>query len=276
MVNTIRFKLKKELDSNILWASDVHFDSVYCDRKKLATDFNAADKIIISGDFWDVMGGFYDKRKDKMRDGLQLSYYINDLIEDAYKFLLPFKDKIIGWNIGNHELTFQKYSQVDLTALVLDKLGIEVKKGGLSGYYILRFSNDSGKNVESVKIFYVHNTGFGGRRSKGVNAADIVAGERPSADIWIGEHSHRGAIVPLKVEVLTSKDKIRYLTKYFVQGLSYKAADEDIDKKSFEINTGKGLLPIGGININIKYRGGRNTVIKGVSKSRLKVVASHT
>lgn len=244
MIQTLKFPVES---FTLLWANDVHFDSPYCRREQFLNDCKKADKIIISGDFWDAMEGSKDKRSHKKDDALR-GHYINRLVDLACEKLKPYKDKIIGWNMGNHELGFQKHSDVDLTGLVLSRLGIEPKKLGMKGYYIFRFVEKDNSARTSIIIYFQHNSGSNGKRSKGALAADLLAGEHPDADIWITEHSHRGVIVPLKsVHINNKTEGIDYLMKYFIQGLTYKAEDEDIDGKSFVINKGYGLLPIGGI-----------------------------
>lgn len=207
-----------------------------------------ADKIILSGDFFDLMEGKFDRRASKRDDKLK-GHYINKLVDLSVKGLKKYKDKIIGWNKGNHELSFEKFSDVSITNFVCDALGINPIKKGMHGYYVFKFvaKRDPEKIRNSKIIYFTHNTGMNGRRSKGSLAADILAGERPSADIWIGEHSHRGVIVPLKVETLTHLNTIKYKRKYFCQSLTYKTADEDPKGESFEINKGVGLLPTGGM-----------------------------
>jgi len=260
MIDTIRFPFSGRTTFNILWIADAHYDSKYCDLNKLKKDMTEAQYIIVSGDFFDVMEGYFDRRRSGKDERFKKTLYINDLIDETVLFLEPFKDKIIGWNKGNHELAFEKYSQIDLTAEIFKRLKIDVPRHGMQGYYVLSFHNKASKHSYSTVIFHTHNTGFGGRRSKGANAADILLGERPDADVIIGEHSHRGVIVPLKVEKVNKARKIKYITRYFVQGLMYKAADEDTKGMSFEIDKGRGLMPIGGININISIlRRGANT-----------------
>jgi hypothetical protein len=248
MIQTFRFEIQS---FKLLWANDVHFDSPYCRREQFLNDCKKADKIIISGDFWDAMEGSKDKRSHKKDDALK-GHYINRLVDLACEKLEPFKDKIIGWNIGNHELGFQKHSDVDLTGLVIGRLNINPIRFGMSGYYILRFIEKDKTARNSIIIYFQHNSGSNGKRSKGALAADLLAGEHPSADIWITEHSHRGVIVPLKSASLNRNDELSYKMKYFIQGLTYKAEDEDVEGESFGINKGFGLLPIGGIFLDFE------------------------
>jgi hypothetical protein len=247
MISVINLPLE---NFKLLWANDVHYDSVHCKREQFKNDCKIADKIILSGDFWDLMEGINDKRKSG-KDKEFHGSYINDLVSLGCEALKPFKDKIIGWNAGNHELSFKKYSDCDITGLVCDRLGIAPIRRGMRGYYIFNFKY--GKEViHAIRIYYQHNSGSNGKRSKGSLAADILAGEHPSADIWITEHSHRGVIVPLKSANISKLFDLSYKMKYFIQGLSYKAEDEDNNGESFGINKGFGLLPIGGVFLDFE------------------------
>jgi hypothetical protein len=248
MIQTFRFEIQS---FKLLWANDVHFDSPYCRREQFLNDCKKADKIIISGDFWDAMEGAKDKRSHKKDDALK-GHYINKLVDLACDKLEPFKEKIIGWNMGNHELGFSKHSDFDLTGMVLKVLGVNPVRIGMRGYYILRFVEKDGNVRNSIKIYFQHNSGSNGKRSKGALAADLLAGEHPDADIWITEHSHRGVIVPLKSASLNRNDELSYKMKYFIQGLTYKAEDEDVEGESFGINKGFGMLPIGGIFLDFE------------------------
>jgi hypothetical protein len=243
----------KEYKERIFWANDVHLDSKYCKRKKFFEHCEMSDKIILSGDFWDLMEGKFDRRASKKDELLKDGHYINNLVDLGIKMLKPYKDKIIAWNKGNHELTFEKFSDVSITDFVCKGLGINPVRMGANGYYMFKFVNRGKVRIKTV--FFTHNTGHGGKRSKGALAADIIAGERPDADIWIGEHSHRGVIVPLKVQRISKKTKlINYQRKYFCQSLTYKAADEDVKGESFEINKAFGMLPIGGLFLDFYHK----------------------
>jgi hypothetical protein len=254
MISQLTFTYDPKYKMKLFWANDVHLDSIFCKRDKFFEHCEMADKIILSGDFWDLMEGKFDKRAHKKDPDLQ-GHYINDLVKLGSKHLSKYKDKIIGWNKGNHELSFEKFSDVSITDFVCDNLGISPIKKGMHGYYIFKFryKGHENKNGNSKVFYFTHNTGMNGRRSKGSLAADILAGERPSADIWIGEHSHRGVIVPLKVEHLSNSNTLKYKRKYFCQSLTYKAADEDKNGESFEINKGAGLLPTGGLFFDFYY-----------------------
>ena len=254
MIHEFKFNYNKDYNEKILWANDVHLDSVYCKRDLFIEHCEQADKIVLSGDFWDLMEGKFDRRQS-IKDPALTGHYINKLVEMGVKILKPFKHKIIAWNKGNHELSFEKYSDVSITDFVCKELQINPVKFGMSGYYIFSFKheNDNINARNKTVLYFTHNTGMSGRRSKGSLAADIIAGERPSANIWVGEHSHRGVIVPLKIEKLNHFNNLNYELKYFCQSLTYKAADEDLDGNSFEILKGVGLLPNGGLIFEFNY-----------------------
>ena len=55
-------------EQKFFFTSDVHFDSVYCNRKAFFQDLDTAISqdaaIVIVGDFFDAMNGRFDPRRD--------------------------------------------------------------------------------------------------------------------------------------------------------------------------------------------------------------------
>ena len=80
---------------DFLLIADVHFDSISCDRKLLKKHLDEVvernAKVFIFGDFFDVMGGKFDKRSSKgdLRPEYNTSSYIDNVVYDAIAFLYP-------------------------------------------------------------------------------------------------------------------------------------------------------------------------------------------
>ena len=99
----------------ILILSDVHYDSKSCNREMLTRHLNKAKergaKVFLNGDFLDLMGGKYDPR-NTLPGGLRPEYrgqdYFDLVIEDAVKFLEPYKDLLTVYAQGNHETNVKK------------------------------------------------------------------------------------------------------------------------------------------------------------------------
>lgn len=90
--------------------SDVHFDSVACDRgavkRHLDKALNENALIIIGGDWFDAMQGKFDPRRnmDELRPEYRCEKYYDVVVEDSAEFLKPYAKNIIAVTQGNHEL----------------------------------------------------------------------------------------------------------------------------------------------------------------------------
>jgi hypothetical protein len=72
--------------------------------------------VFLNGDFLDLMGGKYDPR-NTLPGGLRPEYrgqdYFDLVIEDAVKFLEPYKDLLTVYAQGNHETNVKKRQHTD-------------------------------------------------------------------------------------------------------------------------------------------------------------------
>ena len=93
------FKSKAE-KKTIYLLSDVHFDSVKCDRKMFFKHLDMAKEegasVFILGDLYDLMQMRFDPRGDygSLRPELKASAYIDEVIKDCSEKLMPYKDVI--------------------------------------------------------------------------------------------------------------------------------------------------------------------------------------
>jgi hypothetical protein len=104
----------------VLILSDVHFDSKHCDRALLTQHLEQARvrgaRVFLNGDFLDCMGGKYDPR-NTLPGGLRPEYrgqdYFDLVIQDAARFLEPYKDLLTIYAQGNHETNVRKRQHTD-------------------------------------------------------------------------------------------------------------------------------------------------------------------
>ena len=81
---------------DILFISDVHFDSVKCNRELLAEHLRAAKLrgawIISVGDFVDAMQGKFDPRRsmDELRPEYRRDDYYDFIVKDVAAYLAPY------------------------------------------------------------------------------------------------------------------------------------------------------------------------------------------
>jgi len=94
--------------------SDLHIDSVYCNRDKLLADFEEAKNrnayIMLFGDIFDAMQGKFDPRRsmDELRPEYRKANYYDIVIQDVAKILKPYAENILLISPGNHECLDEK------------------------------------------------------------------------------------------------------------------------------------------------------------------------
>lgn len=238
----------KEL--KIIWVADMHNDSKKSRinfLKKIVKKYPKA-YLIFGGDSFDVMQNYNDPRsaKSALKESLKRDDYINAVIEEAYEFYMPFKDKILAFNLGNHEETQIRHHGIDMVKMMVDRLNEstnhEIICGDLAGWIKIR--NHRGSANYSKNIYFSHQPISGGTRSKGVLSVDLLIGRYPDADVWICEHIHTSWILPLKIERFDGKGNIKYENKWYIQAPTLK--EEFAGKKRGYVHAKTyGATPIG-------------------------------
>jgi hypothetical protein len=226
----------------IVWISDLHKDSEYSEWSKVKKYLkeNPDVYIVIGGDSLDVMQFVNDKRgtKSSTLDIYNHTDYANRVIRDVREeVVLPFKDRIISWNRGNHDNSIIRRHNLDLLGLIC---GVDVPVHEYSGYIILSAEHGVGKKfVATSAVHFSHSPFAGGTRSKGSLSIDLAKASYPSADVWITEHIHDGFIHPVRHEFLTRTGQIKQHAKWYVQNI---AAKQETQKKrnGFHHETNKG------------------------------------
>jgi hypothetical protein len=230
-LNDLTHDCELEFDENIrsfnfLLIADVHFDSKYCDRKLLKKHLDEVveknAKVLIFGDFFDVMGGKFDKRSNKedLRPEYNTSNYIDNVIDDAINFLSPYKEYIMFISPGNHELSILKYHETDVIKRLAAALDAEV--GTYGGWIRLRYSFKGSGSRGSYKIAYNHGYGSGGPVTKDVIQTNRKAVYLPDANVIISSHSHDRWIFPIPRERFLQSGQIIQDEQIHVKLGSYK------------------------------------------------------
>ena len=256
------FNIKFKDEVWVLNVSDVHYDSKNCDRKLLKKHFDfiksVNGKIIINGDWLDVMGMKHDPRSipndirpEYMKPGAS---YLDLVIEDSFEFLKKYKDNLLLIGYGNHETNIVKRQQIDpLKWLVklLHAKGSNVMLGCYTGALILGF-NINGTDRRTSKIFYHHGYGGNAKRSKGVLNADLDIGQNPWADIITSGHDHQKWHLPYMVKDLDDKNnKWRKRKVDILKTGSYKKKSEGF---GWEVEKNFNEPTLGGYFIKYKYK----------------------
>jgi predicted phosphodiesterase len=216
-----------------LLLSDVHFDSVKCDRELLKDHLDKALAIGASvycfGDWFDLMQGMYDPRRSY--SGLRPEYksitYLDDVINDAVEFLMPYKEVLAMFARGNHETNIEKRLSTSPIDRLVGALGGGIMAGPYSGWVQLtynRMPNFTGTTLSQMLHFH-HGYGGNAPRSKGVLNVDLDQKEWPDADVIVSGHTHQKWHVPMTVERITSFMHCYEATVHHLKLGSYKKLD---------------------------------------------------
>ena len=227
-VHTLKVKVSANKPFHILQLSDIHIDSIKCDRKLFKAHLKEAEEkealVFINGDLLDVMGCQKDPRStySDIRPEYLVTNYLDAVIDDVVKILSKYKVKyFIGQ--GNHETNIYQRMHTDVTKRVVEGLkakGIDATMGGYSGWVVYQL--DRCGSLCAVKQFYHHGYGGNAPRSKGILKVDINMKNHPDADIITTGHDHNNWYLPITVQRLSSRFKIRNSTVHNIDTGSYK------------------------------------------------------
>lgn len=257
MVTTIRWKGSDT--HQILFCSDVHYDSPKCDRVLLKRHFDLAvkrgAKIAICGDWFDVMGCKSDRRmtKDTIREEYNQGNYLDLVVADSAEFLTPYAEHIIFIAEGNHETAIRKHQETDVMTRLVERLNFgtssNVIRAGYEGYVLIKVGMTEGEGAaRTSKRIHFHHGYEGGRRSKGALAFDLDRA-RWIADVYVSGHNHEKMVYPTTRETVDQLGKVVVNKVLHVQLGTYKAKDPDqkgsgwsIEKKFTDANLGCYIL----------------------------------
>lgn len=248
-----------DFNCKMLVCSDIHFDSPQCDREKLEKHFKEADVISIKGDFFDLMQGQYDPRKNysDIMPQYKGANYLDLVINDAIEFLRPYAHKIAMIGYGNHETGILKRQNTDpISRLVIQlnrELGTNIQIGSYQGFLVFRFRQVKREGTRGTcVIYYHHGNGGNARRSKGILSNQIDGFLAPDADIICKGHDHNKWHDPSNVRLKLDKTySVVHSAQHVLRLGSYKTS---------KINHGweveKGFLPskLGGWFVNFTMK----------------------
>jgi hypothetical protein len=212
-----------------LQISDVHYDSVKCDRELLTKHLKQAQEkkalVFINGDLFDLMGGKYDPRSSysDIRPEYKSINYLDAVIQDAAEYFAKFDVQyFIGR--GNHETNISKRLHTDPTDRLAELLrykGCKVHTGGYSGWFMYNVTYNSTSRV-TIRQHYHHGSGGNAPRSKGILSADLDQKKFPDADIITRGHDHQKWHLPVTVQRVTQNHTIFDTTVHHLRTGSYK------------------------------------------------------
>lgn len=254
------YKENKEWEQWVLLTSDVHKDSKKCDTRLLKKCFDEAivkDAIIIdNGDWFDVMGGKYDKRSTKsdIKPEFQFGNYFDLVIEDSVEFLKPYAKNIAVLGEGNHEQSVNTRHERNLTKSLIKELNLH---GGniihqqYSGFIKFQFKSkhkNSTGSYQSLTMYRHHGMGGNAPVTMGViNTSRTQV--QIDADIYVYGHIHQKWLVYRTKMGISQEGVLKVKDQVHIQLSTYK------DSKESQWEISKNFQPpsLGGAWIRFYY-----------------------
>ena len=215
---------------SVLQVSDIHIDSIKCDRKLFKKHLKEAEErealVFINGDLLAVMGCARDPRSSysDIRPEYLVTNYLDAVIEDVIEMLSKYKvEYFIGH--GNHETNIFQRMHTDVTKRVVEGLkgkGLAATMGGYSGWMIYTLRRNINGGRIPLKQFYHHGYGGNAPRSKGILKVDINMKNHPDANIITTGHDHNNWYLPVTVQRLNKQFKVHNSVVHNIDTGSYK------------------------------------------------------
>ena len=221
----------------VLQISDVHYDSVTCDRELLTKHLKEAERrnalVFINGDWFDLMQGKWDPRGgySGLRQEYKHSDYLDRVIQDSAEYLGKFNLQYV-FALGNHETNIIKRmhtNPISALCLLLRSKGKECVEMGYDGYVLYKFTDSISKDALShmnYLQYFHHGSGGNAPRSKGILSADIDQKDSPDADMITKGHDHNKWSYPSVVERVDKHGAIKNKTVWHLRTGSYQALPE--------------------------------------------------
>ena len=209
--------------------SDIHFDSLDCDKATLKKhlDFCLKDGryILIGGDLFDAILLRDGKRavNHLMEKGdNQLNIKINEIVE----FLRPYKDNILFIGRGNHEESILKYSGVDILELTTQLLNAgskhQIQYGNYANFLRFNFVNKSNRSLLHYDIFENHGAGGNSPVTKGMIDFNRIAKGTLTDLIWLGHKHNAIADYSDPIMYLDQNGEVKMKNRQCIQTPSYQ------------------------------------------------------
>ena len=246
-------------ENRLALLSDLHWDNPKCDRKMLKAHLDYCKEndipIFINGDFFCLMQGKYDPRRNK-KDILpehNKANYIDAVIEDAVDWFSPYSHLLTVIGYGNHETAIIKNLETDPLQRFVDLLNYTNKSnvytGGYGGWLLLKCAIWENTYL-SKNLKYFHGSGGGGIVTKGAINLTRALEMYENMDVFIMGHIHENASrndVRETMEYNSGKRTHEYKHKQIHLAItgSYKEEYQD-GAFGWHVERGAPVKPVGG------------------------------
>jgi hypothetical protein len=229
---------------------DVHFGNRMCDVEKFKRYLADGDQLtyyIGGGDLLDTIV-VPDKRYSKASDMAPDDSIIDWQVDSMCDILRPYRERIIGLGIGNHEEKMVKMAGTNAMERICKNLGVPYL--GMSWLVRLSFREPEGRGRQII-IHGHHGWGGSSRTAGGEITKYSKDLQFWDADLFLYGHGHHRKYdeVPrlsLKGDKLIARPKVLVLCGTFLRTLSDNATP------SYSEREGYPPVPIGGVDIYLK------------------------
>jgi len=218
-------------EKQILYLSDIHIDSPWCERKLLKRHLDEAQDndamILIAGDLFDAMQGPNDPRRSyrELKDYLKGNDYFDRVLDDAYEFFKPYAENLVMLGYGNHEYSVVRHNGTDLVqrfVALMRKLDSPIVAGGYGGFIRISVYDAASTPRDTTWTYYNHGSGGEAPVTQGVIQTNRQAVYIRNCDaVWNG-HNHKGYLVPVETMQPNNKDVIEQNIMWFLRTPGYK------------------------------------------------------
>jgi hypothetical protein len=240
--------------------SDPHLFNAYCDVKAFRNylaDSGRNTYFLGMGDFFDAIVTVDPRFQKSVAMGSDAS--LNDALDLGYELLSPYRNRIIGLGIGNHERTVLTKYNIHLMRWLCEKLGGQSKENpeayprslGYSWGITLRLRADEGGG-RTLRIRGHHGWGGGGSRTQGYPLTKYSRDmARWDADVYLYGHDHvkitdRIPRMSFTNNRIISRDKLIGVCGTFLKTLSQS------DEPTYSEAAGYTPTGMGGLTLCIK------------------------
>ena len=263
-----------DFQQNLFLMSDIHFDSLYCDRKLLKRDLDKVVQdekwIIMAGDTFDLMQGKKDPRGrlDELRPEYKSEKYFDTVIDSVISFLEPYQDNILLMGYGNHETSVIRHNGTDPIQRTVGALNSGRKHRIQTGEYTgwIRYMFQQGK-ISRGRVVYHYHHGKGGSAfvSDGIMDDKRTGVYVPDADIIQFGHNHKEYVHTVSRTRLNGKGTVERDQQLYIRTPGYKSPFVfDREGLSWDVVNGT-PTPLGSIGVDIGFVDHRPKIL-GYSK----------
>jgi hypothetical protein len=255
-------------EQKFLYLSDVHFDSIFCNRELLTEHLDQAVRdgamIFVFGDLYDAMQGRFDPRRSnkELRPEYRRDDYYDFVVNDLAEFWEPYARNTVLLCKGNHETSVLKNANTDLMdrlAMMLNlTYGTSVKAGGYGGWVRMMLNMSDGNSTgprRSIKVKYFHGTGGEAPITRGVIHTSRQAVYLPDADVVVNGHNHHNYYIPISRERISNKGVQFFDIQHHIRIPGYKMSYAD-GSGGWEVERGGVPKPIGCVWMTTTIRNG--------------------